>query len=113
MTFLNCDPAEPVRIALAAADGKNLEVFLPTIGRQLLMLGLIDGIDLHVVPVLPGQGIRLYDNQGGQSVHLERVGADGPAAAVTVRYRPVSPTNTARRNQTTRWLTGESGEVRG
>jgi hypothetical protein len=41
-------PAEAVRIGLAAAGGKNLEVFSPTIGRQLLELGLIDEIDLHI-----------------------------------------------------------------
>src|SRR5579859_7721872 len=43
VTFLSCDPAEAVRIGLVAAGGKNLEVFSPTIGRQLLELGLIDG----------------------------------------------------------------------
>src|SRR6516225_10219155 len=47
VTFLNCGPAEAVRIGLAAADGKNLEVFSPSIGRQMLELGLIDEIDLH------------------------------------------------------------------
>jgi dihydrofolate reductase len=61
VTFLNCSPAEAVRIGLDAAGGKNLEVFSPTIGRQLLDLGLIDEIDLHVAPILLGQGIRLYD----------------------------------------------------
>ncbi|MFD4986996.1 dihydrofolate reductase family protein [Streptomyces sp. NPDC058374] len=44
-TFLNCDVAEAVRIGLEAAGGKNLEVFSPTIGRQLLDRGLIDEID--------------------------------------------------------------------
>jgi hypothetical protein len=43
VTFLNCGAAEAVRIGLAAAGGKNLEVFSPTIGRQLLELGLIAG----------------------------------------------------------------------
>ena len=62
VTFLTCGPAEAVRIGLAAAGGKNLEVFSPTIGRQLLELGLIDEIDLHILPVLLGEGIRLYDN---------------------------------------------------
>ena len=66
VTFLTWGPAEAVQIALAAADGKNLEVFSPTIGRQLLGLGLIDEIDLHIVPVLLGDGIRLYDNPGGE-----------------------------------------------
>src|SRR5438094_7139917 len=39
VTFLNCGPAEAVRIGLEAAGGKNPEVFSPTIGRQLLELG--------------------------------------------------------------------------
>jgi hypothetical protein len=34
VTFLNCGPAEAVRIGLEAAGGKNLEVLSPTIGRQ-------------------------------------------------------------------------------
>jgi dihydrofolate reductase len=90
VTFLTCDAAEAVRIALAAAGGKNLEVFSPTIGRQLLELGLIDEIDLHVAPILLGQGIRLYDNPGHAPIRLHRLGADDPTSVVNVRYRPTS-----------------------
>ena len=79
-----------MRTGLAAADGKNLEVFSPAIGRQLLELGLIDEIDLHIVPVLLGDGIRLYDNPGGEPVRLYRVGESDPMSAVNVRYRPAS-----------------------
>jgi dihydrofolate reductase len=89
VTFLNCDVAEAVRIGLDAAGGKNLEVFSPTIGRQLLERGLIDEIDLHLAPVLLGEGVRLFDNPGGPPVRLERVNAGEPTAAVNVRYRPV------------------------
>jgi len=78
VTFLTCSPAEAVRIGLAAAGGKNLEVFSPTIGRQLLELGLIDEIDLHIAPILLGEGIRLYNDPGGEPVHLRRVGAATP-----------------------------------
>ena len=88
VTFLNCDPAEAVRIGLEAARGKNLAVFSPTIGAQLLGLGLIDDIDLHFVPILLGEGIRLYDNPGGAPVRLQRVGTDDPTSAVNLRYRP-------------------------
>jgi len=95
VTFLSCDPAEAVRTGLAAADGKNLEVFSPTIGRQLLELGLIDEIDLHIAPVLLGEGIRLYDNPGGVPVRLRRLGEGDPTSAVNVRYRPAAAANRA------------------
>lgn len=90
VTFLNCDVAEAVRIGLEAAGGKNLEVFSPTIGRQLLERGLIDEIDLHIAPLLLGDGIRLYDNPGARPVRLGPVGPEGDVpAVVNVRYRPV------------------------
>jgi dihydrofolate reductase len=89
VTFLSCDVSEAVRIGLEAADGKNLEVFSPTIGRQLLERGLLDEIDLHIAPVLLGDGIRLFDNPGGQPIRLEQPDAEDPRAAVNVRYRPV------------------------
>jgi len=87
VTFLNCDVAEAARIGLEAADGKNLEVLSPTIGRQLLERELIDEIDLHIVPVLLGDGIRLFDNPGGAPVRLRLLNGDDHAAAVNVRCR--------------------------
>ena len=74
---------------LEAAGGKNLEVFSPTIGRQLLELGLIDEIDLHIAPILLGEGIRLYDNPGSEPIRLHLVGQGDPTSAVNVRYRPL------------------------
>jgi dihydrofolate reductase len=88
ITFLGCGPAEAVRIGLEAAGGKNLEVFSPTIGRQLLELGLIDEIDLHIAPLLLGEGIRLYDNPGHDPIRLHRIGDDDGTSVVHVRYRP-------------------------
>jgi dihydrofolate reductase len=93
VTFLNCGAAEAVRIALAAAGGKNLGVFSPTIGAQLLELGLIDEIDIFIAPILLGDGIRLYHNPGSEPIRLHRLDDADPASAVRVRYRP---TTTAR-----------------
>ena len=90
VTFLNCGPAEAVRIGLEAAGGKNLEVFSPTIGRQLLELGLIDEIDLHIAPILLGEGIRLYDNPGSKPIRLNLDCEGDPTSAVNVRYRPTT-----------------------
>ena len=78
---------EAVRIGLEAAGGKKLGIFSPNVGRQLLRLGLIDQIAIHIVPVLLGDGIRLYDVPGGDLVHLIRRGAN-PTRAVHLRYVP-------------------------
>jgi dihydrofolate reductase len=87
ITVLSCPVDEAVRIALEAAEGKNVEVFSPSIGAQLLRLGLIDEIDLHVAPVLLGDGVRLYDVPGGELVRLNLAASD-PTRAVNLRYRP-------------------------
>jgi dihydrofolate reductase len=88
ITFLSCPVDEAVRIALAAAEGKNVEVFSPTICAQLLPLGLIDEIDIHIAPVLLGDGIRLYDALGGHPLHLRRDG-DTATRTVDLRYTPI------------------------
>jgi dihydrofolate reductase len=88
VTFLTCDVAEAVRIALEAADGKNVEVLSASIGAQLIECGLIDEIDLHIAPVLLGDGIRLFDNPGGAPVRLDRVHDGAPNAELDVRFRP-------------------------
>jgi hypothetical protein len=69
-----------VRIGLEAAGGKNLEVFSPTIGKLLLRLGVIDEFDLHLAPVLLGDGIRLYDAPGTSPRTCN--------ALIPIRHRP-------------------------
>lgn len=87
ITFISCDIAEAARLGLDAAQGKNLEVFSPTIGKQLLERGLIDEIDLHVLPVLLGAGIRLFNDPDGTPIPLQMINATDPAAAANLRYR--------------------------
>jgi dihydrofolate reductase len=91
ITILSCPVEEAVAIALEAAGGKNLEIFSTDIGRQLLELGLIDEIDLHVAPILLGDGIRLYDNPGGAPIRLARMCVPDPTAEANLRYRPHRP----------------------
>jgi dihydrofolate reductase len=86
VTFLNCDVAEAVRIGLEAAGGKNLEVMSADIGRQLLELGLIDEINLHIAPVLLGDGIRFFDNPGGRPIRLRHAQGSTPFAEIDVRF---------------------------
>jgi len=87
ITILSCPVDEAVRIALGAANGRNVEVLSPSICTQLLELGLIDQIDIHVAPVLLGDGIRLYDVLGGRPLHLLRDDPE-PTRTVDLRYQP-------------------------
>jgi dihydrofolate reductase len=41
--------------------------------QQFLQAGLIDEIQLHLVPKLLGQGIRLFDHSDSQPIELERI----------------------------------------
>jgi dihydrofolate reductase len=95
VTILSCPVDEVVRIGLEAARGKNLEVFSPSICRQLLPLGLIDEVIVHIAPVLLGDGIRLHDAPGGDLAHLLRDG-EKPSLAVDIRYQPARTTSAGR-----------------
>lgn len=88
VTVPSCPVEDALQIALDAAGGKNVEVFSPTIGGQLLRRGRIDEIDLHIAPVLLGDGIRLFDDPGGVPLRLHSMGPAGSSAAVNVRYQP-------------------------
>lgn len=88
VTFLNCDVAEAAQIARHAAEGKNVEVLSPSIGRQLLERGLVDEIDLHIAPVLLGAGTRLFDNPDGEPIKLSLLNGPEPSSIVNLRYAP-------------------------
>jgi dihydrofolate reductase len=55
--------------------------------NQFLAAGLLDELELHVVPVLLGSGARLFDNLGDAKVRLEQVRVvEGPGVA-HLKYR--------------------------
>ena len=89
VTMLSCPVEEALRTAVQAADGKNVEVFSPTISAQLLERGLIDEVIVHIAPVLLGGGVRLYEAHDGHMVHLLREGS-APTRTVGLRFT-VSP----------------------
>lgn len=71
--------------AKETAGDKNVFVLGADVARQLLRLGLLDEIRLHLVPVLLGKGTPLF---AGERAELVQDG-DPIAGAVThLRYRP-------------------------
>jgi len=91
VTFLDCDIDQAVETGLAAAGGKNLEIFGADIARQCVNRGLVDEFYVHLAPVMLGDGIRLFDCPGIQPVRWERIHDGDPAQTaevVDLRYRP-------------------------
>ncbi|RZU10916.1 dihydrofolate reductase [Kribbella rubisoli] len=59
--------------ARAAAGDRNILVHGAGAAQCLLAAGELDELELHVVPVLLGQGRRLFDNLPATQIELEQV----------------------------------------
>ncbi|MGW7032803.1 dihydrofolate reductase family protein [Streptomyces xanthophaeus] len=55
--------------------------------QQYLAEGLIDELQLHVVPALLGAGLRLFEGPGAGPRNLEPVSAIGTPLATHQKYR--------------------------
>jgi dihydrofolate reductase len=76
--------------AREAAGGKDVMLWGGgNIVQQYLAAGLLDELELHVVPVLLGGGAGLFDNLGDAEVRLEQVRAVEGARVTHVKYRVV------------------------
>lgn len=84
--FVVDDIAQAVESAKAAAGDKSIALLGGSISRQSLKLGLVDEIQLHVVPVLLGDGVSLF---GGlkQRIDLERIDSAAFASGIHMRFR--------------------------
>jgi dihydrofolate reductase len=70
VTFVGNLP-EAVEAAKAAAGDKYVNVLGADVARQCLEAGLLDEILAMPVPVLLGDGVRVFDRPGGTPVPLE------------------------------------------
>ena len=58
--------------AKQAAGGKDVLVHGTAVAQLALAAGVLDELELHVVPVLLGRGRRLFDDLATEPVELER-----------------------------------------
>jgi dihydrofolate reductase len=58
--------------ARRAAGDRNVAVHGAATAQLALTVGVLDELELHVVPVLFGQGRRLFDNMSPEQIELER-----------------------------------------
>jgi dihydrofolate reductase len=88
ITFLHSSLREAVATARAAAGGKYVVVVGASIARQCLAEGLADEILLHLVPVVLGEGIRLF---GAQPITLRPVSVGRSGDVTDLRFTVINP----------------------
>ena len=76
-----------VRAAQDAAGADTVSILGADVARQCLQAGLLDEILVWIVPVLLGDGVRLFAHPGGTRVRLEPIGPEG--AGPGLRFRVV------------------------
>jgi dihydrofolate reductase len=87
VTFVD-GAAEAVEAARDVAGDRDVHVMgTPHIARQLLRAGLIDVIDLHVVPVVLGSGSRLFPEDLPAAIELEQVSSSDQPGVHLLSYR--------------------------
>lgn len=86
------DGIEPAlrRAKVAAGERDVLLNGGADMARQYVRAGLVDEIEIHLVPVLLGVGTRLFDELGVGPVELERIGVVDSPRATHLRYRVVT-----------------------
>lgn len=90
-TFVTDGPERALDRAKAAAGDKDSAVSGVSIGRQYLAAGLVDEVGVHLVPVLLGSGLRMFDSIGDEHIQLETAEVIETAAAIHTRFRVVRP----------------------
>jgi dihydrofolate reductase len=83
---------DDVRTAMSeakrAAGDKNVLVHGAATAQLALAAGVLDELELHVIPVLFGQGRRLFDNLAPEHIELERTRIlEGEAGVTHMHYR--------------------------
>jgi dihydrofolate reductase len=74
--------------AKQAAGDKNVLVHGVGTTQLALAAGVLDELELHLVPVLLGQGRRLFDNLAAEHIELERTRIlEGEAGVTHLHYR--------------------------
>ncbi|MCA1709527.1 MAG: dihydrofolate reductase family protein [Actinobacteria bacterium] len=77
--------------ARAAAGRKDVSVWGgANIQRQYLLAGLLDEMEIHLIPVLLGDGIRLFQDFGLEQIELKRSRCIQTPGAIHLRFEVVN-----------------------
>jgi dihydrofolate reductase len=89
-SFVTDGVERAVERAKAAAGDRDVAVMGgASIGQQCIRAGLVDEIQVHLVPVLFGGGIRMFEHLGDGHLPLEATEVVQSASATHLRFRIV------------------------
>jgi dihydrofolate reductase len=88
-SFVTDGVESAVRQAQAVAGDKAVAVASPDVARQCLKAGLLDEISLHIVPMLLGGGVRLFDLQSAAPIELECMQVRDAKKVIHMTFRVV------------------------
>jgi dihydrofolate reductase len=89
-TFVTDGIERALEEAKAAAGDQDVAVMGGAhIGQQFIAAGLVDEISIHLVPVLFGDGTRMFEHLGGEHIQLETAGVIETPEATHLRFRVV------------------------
>jgi uncharacterized protein YndB with AHSA1/START domain/dihydrofolate reductase len=88
-TFVTDGVASAIAQAKVVAGDKSVAVASPTIVQQCLHAGLLDEIHIDLIPVLLGEGIRLFDHLDPKIVKLETPTVVAAPGVTHLTYRVI------------------------
>lgn len=89
ITFLSGDIGQAADLAREAAGDRDVGVFGADVARQCLRAGLLDELVVHLVPVLLGGGVRLFDSPDPGPVTLRKTRCDDSGQITDLRFAVV------------------------
>jgi dihydrofolate reductase len=88
-TFVTDGVESAIAQAKAVAGDKYVSLMGSAVPQQCLRAGLLDEIQIHLVPVLLSRGVRLFDHLGTDHIQLETIRVVDAPGVTHLRYRVV------------------------
>jgi dihydrofolate reductase len=88
-TFVTDGVESAVEQAKIVAGDKSVAVGAASIAQQCIRAGLLDEVTVHLVPVLLGDGVRLFDHLGPAPIELKSKGVIEGSGVTHLTFRVV------------------------
>jgi len=82
---------DAVDAAATAAGDEFVSILGANVAAQCLALGVLDEVLVSIVPVMLGDGTRLFERPGGARVRLEQISRSHTATLTSLWFRVIRP----------------------